>query len=139
MYATIKTPLIEKLKKEFRNLLSHRFENFDPSHMWLVIQNIWALVGWLNFLCMFSFCLYVMVSIMGRSTHRTVYPMSMFGCWIDVSFSFIMIIYHFDGKKIQILKNIALCYHDDDLCIYINFSNCTHPMFNWILMVRVAP
>ena len=25
VYATIKTPLIEKLKKEFRNLLSHRY------------------------------------------------------------------------------------------------------------------
>ena len=46
---------------------------------------------------------------------------------LDRRVFFTMIIYHLDGKKIQILKNIALCYHDDDLCIYINFSNCTHP------------
>ena len=127
-----------KTQKEFRNLLSHRFENFDPSHMWLVIQNIWPLVGWLNFLCMFFFLpvRYVIDNGQIYSPHGVPY---VYVWLLNRRVFFIMIIYHFDGKKMQILKNIALCYHDDDLCIYINFSNCTHPMFNWILIVRVAP
>ena len=83
-----------------------------------------------------------MVSLRGGSTHRTVYPIRIplvYAWLLNRRVFFIMIIYHFDGTNIQILKNIALCYHNVDLCIYISFSKCTHPMFNLNLIERVAP